>query len=269
MRINVYYFSATGNSRWVTKEVVNQLKKYNHEVSVKCVEKEMITPSEIREADLIGFIYPIYSSKPPQHIINALEILPQVEGKLTFFVTTAGYIAGDVNLYTYGLIKHKGYLLLTSLNIVMGNNLHLPRLCPLPVSNKNAMESKRRRANKKIEKVVGKIQHNESYIEGRDIFSYLFGIFQRLIGDGVVEHGFKGFQIEEECCSKCGWCLKNCPNQNIVMEKGKIRFLEHCTLCTRCYNFCPQEAIICGAKTKKRNWYKRYKGPEGKGIKSL
>lgn len=54
----------------------------------------------------------------------------------------------------------------------------------------------------------------------------------------------QGFEITNDCTS-CGWCVRNCPTQNIEIPEtaGKPRFSDRCIICTRCIYGCPGKAI--------------------------
>jgi ferredoxin len=57
----------------------------------------------------------------------------------------------------------------------------------------------------------------------------------------------QGFKVTDDCTS-CGWCVRNCPMQNIEIPEpaAKPEFSDRCVICTRCIYGCP-----CGAiKTK-------------------
>jgi NADH-quinone oxidoreductase subunit F len=53
------------------------------------------------------------------------------------------------------------------------------------------------------------------------------------------------WQVVEDKCVKCGACLKACPVDAIVWEKGQIAYLdkEKCTKCKSCYDACRFMAI--------------------------
>jgi len=53
------------------------------------------------------------------------------------------------------------------------------------------------------------------------------------------------FTVMDDKCKKCGLCVKACPVDAIVWEKGTVAKidLEKCTECTSCYDACPFMAI--------------------------
>ena len=52
--------------------------------------------------------------------------------------------------------------------------------------------------------------------------------------------------IDIGSCRKCGKCVRLCPADNISIDgHNKLReFSGRCILCLRCYNFCPDHAIM-------------------------
>lgn len=47
----------------------------------------------------------------------------------------------------------------------------------------------------------------------------------------------------QDFCTGCGWCAKNCPQNNIGMEGGRPVFNAYCVLCLRCVYGCPARAL--------------------------
>ncbi|NNJ28752.1 4Fe-4S binding protein [Lacrimispora defluvii] len=44
-------------------------------------------------------------------------------------------------------------------------------------------------------------------------------------------------------CTSCGLCVRQCPAENISIEKGKVKFHTSCSACLRCVYSCPNHAI--------------------------
>ena len=51
------------------------------------------------------------------------------------------------------------------------------------------------------------------------------------------------FQTNEKCTG-CGLCARQCPTGSLAMRAGKPVWSETCEQCMRCYNYCPQRAIL-------------------------
>ncbi len=67
---------------------------------------------------------------------------------------------------------------------------------------------------------------------------------------------FRGkYRVLQERCTECLLCVRDCPEENIRFENGKIVFGNTCDLCLRCIHHCPTEAIQLGNKTLKAPRY--------------
>ena len=268
MNINIYYFSGTGNTSWVVQCLSNKLTELGNEVQALSCENLDLSTDDLDSVDIIGIAFPIYASFAPRNFQQFLLQLPKTTQKPLFAISTVGYIGGDVTWYTTEKLKEKGYIPFLFSNIIMGNNLHLPRLSPLPVTPYNKMKHRLKKAEDKITKLAQLINNKAIYKEGISVFGRLFGITQRAIAAKFESSAFKGFYVDKSC-TDCGLCIKNCPINNIIVKENKITFLENCILCTRCYNFCPAKSIQCTEKTENLEKYVRYQGPEGKRYSSL
>ncbi len=254
-KINIYYFSGTFNTKYVVSELKKKLESFDVQVKIYSCENKIID----YECDMIGIAFPIHSSYAPKIFEEFLANLPNVENKKLFGIVTSGYVAGDVlNYYTVDLMN-KGYDPFLYRNIVVGNNLHLPKICPLKVTDKKVLEKRKSKINSELIDISKKIINLETDIRGNNILGRIFGFVQRFIKDNFEEKMFKGFYTSNEC-TQCKWCIVSCPRKNIKKINDGIFFEENCILCMRCYNGCPNFAIQYTKKTLDRKKYKRYYG---------
>ena len=56
-------------------------------------------------------------------------------------------------------------------------------------------------------------------------------------------HRFRKLLMIDNHCTRCGWCVENCPVKSIEMDSGKPTFLNQCIICLRCIYGCPTNAI--------------------------
>ena len=76
---------------------------------------------------------------------------------------------------------------------------------------------------------------------------------------GEMEKIFKAEGIETEVlhvgnqairgCIGCGKCAAQCPMNNIQMVEKTAKASNQCTMCYRCINICPQQAITLLGKS--------------------
>ncbi len=260
MKICIFYFSGTGNTAWAVNKLAEKLNLLNYEVKVISCESQPNISEEIDICDILGIAFPIHSSYAPSPFQDFIEKLPKSIDKPLIALTTAGYTAGDVLWYTLKPLKNKGYIPMVFSNIIIGNNMHLPKLSPLPVTKSHKLHKKLEKAERKIDKMAYYITKDILHIEGINLFGRILGILQRSIAKNFKSFAFKGF-YSDETCIKCGWCIKNCPTQNIQEDSNGVKFLDKCIICMRCYSFCPKHSIQMTEKTKNIKKYKRYTGP--------
>ena len=54
------------------------------------------------------------------------------------------------------------------------------------------------------------------------------------------------YRVDADKCVGCMRCVRECPEQNISVRKGKIVFGHRCDMCMRCSFYCPADAIKTG-----------------------
>jgi ferredoxin/flavodoxin len=266
MKVDVYYFSGTGNTAWVVHRLAEQLIELGNDVTATSCEDVSASTVDPAACDVMGIAFPVHSSFAPVVFRDFLDEMPSGGGKPLFAVTTAGYAAGDTAWYAVKPLQDKGYEPFLLANVVMGNSFYIPPMDFLPVTPLEKMPRKLEKARRKIANLAERVHQCKSHAEGADLFGRLLGIGQRwsMNFESLV---FKDFFADGNC-TQCGWCVQHCPVNNIEMNGSGIKFLGDCMLCMRCYSFCPVQAIQATEKTKNVAKYRRYQGPEGKRYPS-
>lgn len=263
MKIDLYYFSGTGNTAWVAHQLAERLLERGDGVTVVSCEQMPASVIDPAACDMMGIAFPVHASFAPSIFRDFLRDLPPVQGKPLFVITTAGFAAGDTAWYAAKLLQAKGCAPFLMSNVMMANNLRLPLLSPLPIPTPEEMSQKLAQAARKIDRLADRIHRRQPYVEGAGIFGRALGIIQRVSVAPFEGLAFRGFYADETC-TRCGWCVKHCPVENITMSDDRVVFGDACMLCMRCYSFCPSQAIQETEKTKNVKRYPRYQGPEGK-----
>jgi ferredoxin/flavodoxin len=261
MKISLYYFSGTGNTAWMAQRLAEHLTGLGDQVTAASCEDVPASSVDPAACDVIGIAFPVHGSFAPAVFRDFLDGLPPGEGKPLFAVTTAGYAAGDTAWYAVRPLRDKGYEPFLLSNVLMGNNFYVPPMDFLPVTPPEKMPQKLAKARRKIAALAELVHRRKSRVEGADPLGRLLGIGQRwsMQFESLV---FKDFFADENC-TRCGWCVRHCPANNVEMNGAGVKFLDGCIHCMRCYSFCPVRAIQVTEKTKHAK-YRRYRGPEGK-----
>ena len=269
IKVTLFYFSGTGNTWWVAKKIAEKLNDQNIATTIRSIESDKVSNQEsikeiITKSDIIGFGYPIYGSDIPDNFMAFINNLPKVEGKKAFIFTTMMLFSGDGAMVAARKLRKKGFKVKQAVNIQMFNNVRLPYIFLRNFKVRNGEETIpiKKKAEKKIEKLVTKIINEKKWLQGRDPFNISVGLMQRI---PVRMIGFSFFAkyyfVNMETCTECMQCVEYCPMNNISYEDGEFTFGKKCIACTRCYNFCPEDAIQHKKGTFDRKRYPRYKGP--------
>ncbi|MFP4363689.1 MAG: EFR1 family ferrodoxin [Spirochaetia bacterium] len=266
-KIRILYFSGTGNSAWTAQKAAEKLRGLGNTVDIDNIEDLVDDQVLLTGCHMLGLFFPVHTSYPPEPMKNVIASLPRVNKLPLFAVTTAAYAAGDTAVHSVKALRKKGYKPFLLTNVMMGNNLHLPKLSPLRVTSQEKMRDKLKKADAKLDILCQAIHQKVGFITGNSPLGVLLGITQRIAADQFIDKAFTGFTADENCI-QCGWCVRNCPVKAVEMSDSGPVFGDGCVLCMRCYSFCPVQAILYTEKTRDREKYKRYKGPEGKRFPS-
>ncbi|TCT16222.1 ferredoxin [Natranaerovirga pectinivora] len=261
----IYYFSGTGNTWWVSKELKKQLVLNDWEVncfSIECIQDEDIL-NQITDVNHIVFGFPVYGSTAPIPMLNFIHSFPKANNNQTISIFGTQALASGDTAYFIGkhLIK-KGYKLKQTIHFKMMNNLHLPRFRFYAPKNDDRVISLHRKNLPIIKQLALNITHNKKNIRGKYSLGILIGIFQRSHINKLITTASKGFSVDSSRCVNCDKCVNICPTKNIIKSKNTYVFDSNCALCLRCYSQCPTYAILIGKKSANIKKFPRYKGPQ-------
>lgn len=235
----IFYFSGTGNSKWVAMKVAEKINDKTFDISRA---KEV---PEIGEDKQVGFVFPVYAWGVPEPMKIFARKLKKVNA-FTFGICTCGEDAG-VTMKKFSEIYH----LDSAYSIAMPNNY----LIGSDLEEKEVVLSKIKNAEQEIEKISGEIANLKK------VYRVNEGKFAKL-KSGIANFGFNKFArstapfyAEKEKCNGCGLCAKTCPCSAIEIKNGSPVWKGNCYQCLRCINSCPQTAIQYGKKTAGRRRY--------------
>jgi len=246
----MFYFSGTGNSKYIAE-------LFTKKASAQCysIEESLDFNSLIASQKVIGFCYPIYSSRIPrimrEFILNNQNILKDKE---IIIFCTQDLFSGDGARAFLDLLPKKHVKVIYAEHFLMPNNI--TNAWFYPTNNQRKIQKRKELANKKIDIIYYNISKGIIKKRGFNPFSKLLGFPQALFFPFVERIGRKGISIDDDC-NLCGKCLKICPMNNFDF-KEKIIPGDNCTLCVRCVNECPKKAItlIFRKKIKKQYFLK-------------
>lgn len=261
----IFYFSGTGNTWWVAKELSQHLEAKGipgNILSIEAVSLES-TKEYIANNDLIGFGYPVHCSDLPQPMKDFIERLPLQQAKAAFIFCTQWLWSGDGAFVGADFLTKKGFSVGWGEHFLMPNNVcisafHLPY-----TSDFELLKPVLKRARKRIDNLAIRISAGEYFRRGFNRFAYFLGALQRNPFRKVFHQMRDFIGIDSDRCRNCGMCIKICPAGNLVWHENRERIttLGICVFCMRCYCFCPHTAITYKKKSHNLRKGKPYSGP--------
>ena len=247
----LYYFSATGNSLVVARDIAAELK----DAQLIPITKAFRNSSE-EEADAIGFVFPVYMFGLPLIVVDFLKKLKVKSGTYIFSVATLGGLPGRAHYLARQILKARGLELAVEFSVVMPGN-YTPLYGAFSDEQQKEMFGEEKIKIKQIAQSVRERQHG-IFKEKHFLINFLLYIILYREGTKKIPTAAKGFWITD-ACTKCGRCAKVCPVANIELRDGKPVWLDHCQHCMACLQWCPVEAIQYKKSTQGK---KRYHHPD-------
>jgi ferredoxin len=238
----IYFFTGTGNSLHIAKEIAKTLD--NCEIVAIHKDMNMDVPSDY---DKIGFVFPTYGWGLPIMVSNFFKCInmPNQNGTYLFAIATCGGLALNAIPLANALLVEKKYHLNYGASIMMFRN------SVIHYNMSNKIDSITRKSDKRalpvIKDIINKKVKNISSIN-----RFFYKPYLKFIEEIPVKD--KDFNINSDCNS-CGICKSVCPAKNITLEEKKPVFHHQCENCTACIQYCPQKAINYKDKTQKRRRY--------------
>lgn len=252
MNMQIYYFTGTGNSLAVAKDIANSTAA--DLVPIVSVRSQTTVSMQ---SDVIGIVFPVYYGELPLIVKEFAGRLANLREKYVFAVCTYGGAAmASLRVLRRELMKNG-----TRLSAAFG--VHMPQNAFLkPGEDQEKVLSgwnrKREHIVKKIARQAKGVFYNSPLIESviapfmpmvraacRKTFLVQTGLPADTPTDVLIRHLDTGFFVSEEC-SGCGICAMICPVENIEIRHGEPEWLHHCENCLACVNWCPSYAIKGG-----------------------
>lgn len=228
----IYCFSGTGNSLRTARIIAEQMG------GARIIAmKDGTEPVSAEDADIIGFVCPVYEWDVPETVRDYIEGLRINPDAYIFMAATYILIHGRCFETVDGLLRQKGARLDYGRGLrCVGSQCVAyepfpPKKLMLPHMERGAVKIGR-------EAAAGK----------RRKYPRMSPVTRRRYAKAMVpflnvQHEYdKGFYVDGKCVG-CRTCQKICPRGNITFEDNKPVWNHACIGCNACVAYCPTKAI--------------------------
>lgn len=252
MKTEIFYFTGTGNSLVVARQLAGRL-----EAPLVSIASARDVSAIATDAELIGIVFPNYYGDIPLLVGRFTERLRANESARIFAVCTYGGGPGKAFTSLEKILEAGGLSLWGRYGIHMPQNAFRKPWEKYPKIYASA--------SKQLEKIARLIVKEKGRHRVKDLLletlllplaALVEPATRKWLGScsgsspdlpmaDLIHRSDRIFGVNE-ACNGCGICARVCPADNIRMEKGKPVWSGKCENCIACYNWCPRRAITGG-----------------------
>lgn len=258
MSTEIYYFSGTGNSLHVAKELQERLPGAKLVPILSLEGRESVRTS----GETVGFVFPHYASSLPKVVHAFIEKLDLGSARYLFAIVTRGGTKTWAFVEIDGILEEKGRRLDSFFAITMpGGNDALVKGYANQITEERIqrLESEMLARLDAIQRIIVNREVSREEDLGtveppaflKPVLPLLDAASPLLIRLGrMVESSFDFYYDQE--CTGCGVCERVCLAGKVQMVDERPVWQEavKCHGCFACLSFCPEESIQVRSK-----WY--------------
>ncbi len=266
--MKIYYFSGTGNSLYIAKQLSEKLG-----AELVCISDAVKADQVYLDSDGGGFVFPVYFASNmdgvPLIIKRFVKKLKNIENKYLFAVCTSEHTPGTTMGSFKKLVKKQGGKLSTGFIVNMSDKSlkddllnKSKKVSGVSDDMETSKFSAENRISAKLELIIKTVTERKTVkIETRSVFMRAVMFPLRLLIKPIFlmryislsgKASFSFNKVLPKCdnsfiageqCTGCGTCVKVCPVGNILLSEGKPKWNHSCENCLACYVWCPKKAI--------------------------
>jgi ferredoxin len=250
MSMEIYYFSGTGNSLHVARELQTRVPGTKLIPMVSLLNQDVIAT----HGETVGFVFPIYFTAVPMVVKNFIQKLDLQSTKFIFAIATRIGTSHSAFFSIDKILKQKGKSLDAYFTLNMASNdpkfnYQVPN--PEEIAKLESVVQERLGP-------IGKIIISQAKNREEDIHCITRVPLVRLLARLVaLTDGLKTNLYADGKCTGCGTCEKVCLSKKIKMNNQKPVWQERvqCFHCAACLNYCPAQAVQIKSFTEKNGRY--------------
>ena len=244
MKTLIICFSQTGHTQRVAEEIRSGILEASDScdlVALADVDQECLD-----DYDLVGLGCPVFYYKPPFHVSQFMEELPQLVGKQWFVFCSHGSVMGMTLIMMAEQLTRKGIEVIGDHDTYADGTLPF---YPYPTVTTGHPDAQDLLEAREFGAMIAKRSRAVSAGDRSGITP------PRSVPDEWVPEEAVQFtpeflkqimpplSIDEDRCTWCGACEDACPVEGIDIDAEPIEIQEPCIYCFHCVNVCPTAAI--------------------------
>jgi len=249
MSILIYYFSGTGNSLYVAREIAKELPDSKIIPVVANLNQDKIKVY----SEIVGFVFPNFCLSlpiPMQMFLNKVDL---ISSKYLFAICTRGGTTTEAFEYIDILLKKQNKKLNAKINITMPWNHPLGKKNMTSEANLNRLDNHKTVMKQKLDIFMKSINLKEDYDQPDIDADYQIPKCVKILftsktfnyeSHRYMYQNLIKFYVDSKCIG-CGICEKVCLSNKIEIKSGKPYWNNRikCFGCFACINYCRQKAI--------------------------
>ncbi|MBN2571658.1 MAG: EFR1 family ferrodoxin [Ignavibacteriales bacterium] len=259
MKIELRYFTGTGNSLKILDTCKEIFVQNNHETTISEIN---FNETNLNKSDILGFCFPVYAFGIPRICRKYLKSIQKFNIRQKVFVLIT---AGDSDESGFSISECVKILQKKNCDIVYSGVIQMPinwttsPIPPFPPSREEAIEIIKvgvEQAKRITHEILNGIKKYHVFNYPKRFTKIHFYKDYWLFKYMGLQNLWRTFKVYDTC-NGCQLCSKICPTKSIRIEDGKPVWTSTCEQCMRCVNFCPKESIFqsMGGETKGKNKY--------------
>lgn len=248
MPTTLYYFTGTGNSLVVARQLAAELG----ETDLVPIARAMNAPEPVRAPrGSVGFVFPVYCAGLPRIVARFADQADLSDAEYLFCVCTLAESGMSGAFSELGkILGRKQKTLDAGFGVLMPSNY----VAGYEVPDAAAQQDYFQGASRKVTETAAAIREKRKGVETETgwkvrVLRFAHPFFIRSLSGGDRKF------FAQENCSGCTTCEKVCPVGNITIENKRPVWHHACEMCFACVNFCPKKCIQLGEKTGRHGRY--------------